>query len=392
MNSQNSKESTVYADLGASSSKGDVHKALKRSGSSPYFADLQEDVCGDENYFSLLHADGAGTKSIVAYICFRETGDPSWFKSLAQDSLVMNLDDIICVNAFESLALSNTIGRNKFLIPDGPIQALIDGYKQQVEQLNQLGITIKMSGGETADLGDLVRTIVIDSTLFARVKKAHAITTDNITAGDIIVGLSNTGQATYETEPNSGLGSNGFTLARHALIANKYLDKYAEIADPSLGADKAYQGQWDLFDTPQPLEANVAKTLLSPTRTYAPIIKRVNSELGQHVHGIIHCTGGGQTKITGFGKAKHYVKNSLFNPPPVFALIQSTLNVPWRDMYAVFNMGHRMEIVCPAEHLKVICDIAKEFNIDAQQIGYVEGGGAHNSLLIETAHGKFEYQ
>lgn len=384
MNDKHSTEASHYARLGASSSKAGVHKAIQSKSVSQYFAHVTEDVCGDSEYFSLLHADGAGTKSIVAYICYRETGDPSWFKSLAQDSLVMNLDDIAAVNAFDSLTLSNTIGRNRNLIDDNVIASIIEGYQEQVESLHELGIDIKLCGGETADVGDLVRTIIIDSTLFARVKKKNIIDTLNIQSGDIIVGLSSTGKASYEKEENSGLGSNGYTLARHALISKEYATRYTEILDPTLDAKLSYQGKWSIFESPAPLSQSIAKSLLSPTRSYAPLVKQIANELKKELHAVIHCTGGGQTKLIRFGKNKHYVKDQMFPVPPVCKLIAQSLGLSKRELYTVFNMGHRMEIIIPPQQLQTVIDIANSFSIDAQAVGFVEDSQGDNFLTIKT--------
>ncbi|MEZ4753859.1 MAG: AIR synthase-related protein [Bdellovibrionota bacterium] len=386
-----SAESNTYAKLGASSSKAGVHQAIDAKEHS-FFASVVEDVSGDKNYYSLLHADGAGTKVIVAYLAFKETGDPSWFRGIAQDSLVMNLDDIACVNAFESLVLSNTIGRNRSLIPDEVIAELIKGYQECATTLVEHGVNINLCGGETADLGDLVRTIVIDSTLFARVKKSEAISTDAIQSGDVIIGLSSTGQASYEEKENSGLGSNGYTLARHALIASKYAEKYPEIVDPSLSAKEIYQGKLDLLDPLPNLSLNLAEALLSPTRSYAPIIRETTLKLGNQVHGIIHCTGGGLSKNLRFGKNKCYIKDNLFTTPPIFELIQKSMNVPWKEMYTVFNMGHRIEIILPENSAQTVIDIAKSFGVDAQKVGYVEDSDGANEVMIQSEYGEFAYR
>ena len=390
-----SNESKIYAALGASTSKQGVHQALEETAVSPvavqYFAQLQDDILGDPAYFSLLHADGAGTKSIVAYLAFRETGDVSWFSSLAQDSLVMNLDDAACVGAFENLMLSNTIGRNRHLVPDAAVAALIKGYRELVEKLHSLGISISLGGGETADIGDLVRTVVIDSTLFGRVKREQAISTSRIATGDAIIALQGSGRTSYENEPNSGIGSNGFTLARHALISKRYCEKYPEILDPRIGPALAYRGTHDLFDSPAPLETSLIKALLSPTRTYAPILREIYRELKAEVHGVIHCSGGGQTKILRFGHNKHYVKENLFPCPPIYRLIQSSLLVPWDEMFSVFNMGHRIEILCAPRRLPEIEAVARRFGIEARQIGVVCDGKGHNTLSIRSQLGEFFY-
>ena len=388
--SDSSAESNLYAKLGASSSKAGVHNAIEAFSSS-FFASVVEDVSGDKDYYSLLHADGAGTKAIIAYLAFRETGEASWFSGIAQDSLVMNLDDVACVNAFESLVLSNTIGRNRSLITDDVIGELINAYKNCAAKLAEHGVKIDLSGGETADLGDLVRTIVVDSTLFARVKKSEVISTDSIEDGDIIIGLSSTGQASYEDKENSGLGSNGYTLARHALIASKYAEKYPEIVDPSLSSDDTYQGKLDLFDPVPGLSLNLAEALLSPTRSYAPVIKKAAKTLGNDIHGIIHCTGGGQGKNLRFGINKRYIKDNLFKTPAIFELIQSSADVPWKEMYTVFNMGHRIEIICPESRAQEVIDISKSFNIDAQQVGYVKDLEGQNEVVIRSEYGEFIY-
>ena len=390
-----SRESKRYAALGASTSKDGVHKALVASGTSSkgptFFAEVQNDCCGDPSYYSMLHADGAGTKAIVAYLAYRETKDPRYFRSLAQDSLVMNLDDVICVGAFESLVLSNTLGRNRTVIPDEAVQEIISGYREQIQLLAEHGIEIQMAGGETADLGDLVRTLVVDSTLFARVKRAEAISTDAIAAGDIIIGLSSTGQSRHEPRENSGIGSNGITLARHAVLPRRYAEKYPEILDPRIDPAVAYAGSHELFTTPSPLSMNVAEALLSPTRSYAPVIRSVLKEVGREVHGIVHCSGGGQSKALRFGKSVRYVKDNLFPIPPIFQLIQQSGQIPWSEMYTVFNMGHRMELMLPPQYEKTIIDIASSFGIEAKRIGHIEKSAGANEVKLTSAVGNFNY-
>lgn len=389
---KHSSESAIYAKFGASSSKSGVHQAVGEVATPSHFVTLGPDAAGSPDYHSLLHADGAGTKSIVAYLAFRESGDPQWFKGLAQDCVVMNIDDIACVGAFEGLTLSNTIGRNRNQVPDSAISAIIAGYRECLADLAGKGISISFSGGETADVGDLVRTMVVDATMFARVKKSDAISTNAITAGDIIVGLSSVGQARGESSPNSGVGSNGLTLARHALIARRYADKYSEIIDPALNKNESYLGVHDLLAPVPELGMSVAQALLSPTRSYAPIVKKVHQLIKQDLHGVIHCTGGGQTKIKKFGHKVKYIKDNLFPCPPLFALIQKQAKVPWNEMYAVLNMGHRMELVCPAQHLKSIVQIAAEFGVEAKQIGRVESSSsAANELTITGSNGSFSY-
>lgn len=390
--SKGSAESSEYAALGASSSKQGVHVAVGYETGKNFFAEVLPDLSGDPDYYSLLHADGAGTKSIVAYLAYRESGDASWFRSLAQDSLVMNLDDVACVGAFENLALSNTIGRNRFVVGDDCVRAIVEGYKETAETLAAAGIPMALAGGETADVGDLVRTVIVDSTLFARVRRTRAVSFEQARPGDVIVGISGTGTASYEQEPNSGIGSNGLTLARHALIAKKYAQKYPEIADPNVELSKAYRGVAELFDAPAPLDTSIAKALLSPTRSYAPILKKILEKSYSSVHGIVHCSGGGQTKILHFGKGLRFIKNDLFAVPPVFELIQATAQIPWREMYSVFNMGHRVEIVCEEKAAAAIVSASEAFNLEARVIGRVEASGANrNELRIEGAFGEFSY-
>lgn len=396
-----SRESESYAKLGASSAKDAVH-AARGEDLSEFFAEVREDVAGDPDYYSMLHSDGAGTKSIVSYLTFRESNDPKWFKSLAQDCVVMNLDDVACVGAFEGIIFNNTIDRNRFLIPDEAVQALIDGYGEFQQTLADAGLPIELGGGETADMGDVVRTVSLNSTLFARVKRTEAISAKRIKAGDVIVGISGVGQASFESCENSSIGCNGFTLARHALIANKYAQKYPEILDPAVGLENGYQGKQDLFDSPEPLKSTIAEAMLSPTRCYAPIVKKIVDELGSEIHAAIHCSGGGQTKISRFGKNIRYVKDNLFETPPIYSVIQANMNIPWNEMYSVFNMGHRLEIVCDEKNVSSIVDISKSFNIEAKTIGRVEGVDANsqnadsqngiNSVEIQSPYGTFEFK
>lgn len=384
-----------YDDLGVSASKSGLHQVLTSAGlehSDGYFAQLSEDVAGDDSFVSVLHCDGAGTKSIVPYLYYRETGDRSLFAGLSQDALVMNLDDIYCVGQPEHMLLANTIGRNKSHIDDAAIGEIITSYKKLVDMLQGYGLPIHMSGGETADCGDITRTLLVDAVVMARVAKASLIKADSIKAGDLIVGLSSTGKASYESSENSGIGSNGLTLARHCLLKNEYRTTYPEVCDPQLAADVAYRGAFGVCDTPAGLGMSVGQALASPTRTYAPLLQQLYTKIASSISGVVHLTGGAQTKMLRFGKGNHYIKDSLFDTPPLFSLIQETADVPWRDMYKVFNMGHRMEIYLEASAVDVAIEVAKSFDIEAKVIGRVESAdGEENSLSLSSKHGSFSY-
>jgi phosphoribosylformylglycinamidine cyclo-ligase len=389
--SKHSTESSAYAALGASSAKGGVLAAVGETGPARYFASPVDDPAGDPNYAFFLHADGAGTKSIVAYLLFRETGDPTWFRSLATDSLVMNLDDVACSGGLDGLILSNTIGRNRSLIPDEAIAEIITGYRQCIATLASEGITIRMSGGETADVGDLCRTVIVDSTLCARVPRSDLVDTTNVTPGDLIVGFSNTGTSRFEQTPNSSMGSNGLTLARNVLLSRSLANKYPESCDPNLPTEVAYRGPFNVTDYHESLGMTVGEALLSPTRTYAPLIKALLKDLRQHVHALIHCTGGGQVKIKRFGRGVAYQKDNLFPTPPLFSLIQKHGDVPWNEMYSVFNMGHRLEACVPAAAAPEAIACAKELGIAAQVIGRVTSTEGDNVVTIKSPHGLFSY-
>lgn len=389
--SKNSPESSAYAALGASSAKGGVLAAVGETGPARYFASPVDDPAGDPNYAFFLHADGAGTKSIVSYLLFRETGETKWFRSLATDSLIMNLDDIACSGGLEGLILSNTIGRNRSLIPDQAIAEIIGGYKDCVAMLESEGISIRMSGGETADVGDLVRTLIVDSTLSSRIPRAQLVDTTRVVAGDVIVGFSSTGTARVESEPNSGMGSNGLTLARNVLLSRQLASAYPEVCDPGLSHDVAYRGPFSVTDYHESLGMTVGEALLSPTRTYAPLMKQLLANFRGHIHALIHCTGGGQVKIKRFGRGVRYVKDNLFPTPPLFSLIQRQGNIPWNEMYSVFNMGHRLEACMPADAANEAISCAKQFGIAAQVIGRVTSGEGENEVTISTPHGVFSY-
>ena len=386
-----SSESERYSLLGASSSKAGVLKAVAPKKPS-HFIELSPDLAGDNNYRSFIHADGAGTKSIPAYIAFRETNDPSWFKGLAQDALVMNLDDIICVGSPDSMLLSNTIGRNKLNVPDDAIKNIIDGYKECTALLKDYGVELHSGGGETADVGDVVRTMIVDATIAGRIALNKTISTDNIVSGDVIIGLSSTGQASYETRPNSGISSNGLTLARHVAIPHKYADKYPEVLAPEINKAVAYKGTADIFAPRQDLGMSIIEALLSPTRTYAPILAKIYSAIDvKKIHGVINCTGGGQTKPLRFGKNVTYIKDSLFPVPPFFKLLQQMGEIPWAEMYSVFNMGHRIEIICETSVAEEIIKISEGFSVAAKQIGHVEASTGENSVVLRSEYGEFRY-
>jgi len=390
-------EESKYGALGVSASKSGLHRALDQSGLTPsgaLFAQVSADLAGNSEYYSFVHCDGAGTKTIVPYLHFRETKSRSLFSGLAQDALVMNLDDIYCIGSPEKLLLANTVARNARLIDDETLAVLFDSYRALASTLAAQGILIELAGGETADCGDVVRTLVVDAVLCGRIKKSSIVDAGNIVPGDVIVGLSSTGQAIYENMPNSGIGSNGLTLARHAMLSREYAKDYPEVVDPNLSPDDVYRGPFFTTDRPEGLEMSVGEALASPTRTYAPVIARVLDTLGSSVHGIIHVTGGGQTKVLRFGRGNIYIKDNLFAPPPVFSLIQRFGHVAWREMYQVFNMGHRMEFYLPEEFAATVFEISSSFGIDARIIGRVERNNeaaASNKVTIECPYGSFDY-
>ena len=383
-----------YNLRGVSASKEDVHNAIKNIDKGLFpkaFCKIIPDFLGNDSaYCNIMHADGAGTKSALAYAYWKETGDLSVWKGIAQDALIMNIDDLLCVGAVDNILLSSTIGRNKNLIPGEVISAIINGTNDLVEELAEMGVRIHSTGGETADVGDLVRTIIVDSTVTCRMKRSEVIDNANIQSGDVIVGLSSTGQATYEKSYNGGMGSNGLTSARHDVFSNYLAAKYPESYDSAIPQDLAYSGSYKLTDKIDGIEIDAGKLVLSPTRTYAPVIKRILSELRPNIHGMVHCSGGAQTKILHFIDKLRIVKNNLFPVPPLFQIIQKESNTDWKEMYRVFNMGHRMEIYLPKEHAEKVIEISKSFGIDAQIVGYCEASDK-KELLIESEFGKFEY-
>ena len=380
---------------GVSADKEDVHNAIKKVDKGLYpqaFCKIVEDyLAGDPDYCTVMHADGAGTKSSLAYLYWKETGDISVWKGIAQDAIIMNTDDLLCVGATDNILLSSTIGRNKNLVPGEVIAALINGTEEVLEMLRSHGMNIISTGGETADLGDLVRTIVVDSTVTARMKRSDVISNGNIQPGDVIVGLSSFGQASYEDEYNGGMGSNGLTSARHDVFTKIYADKYPESFDSAVPEELVYSGSYKLTDTIDDAPVNIGKLVLSPTRTYAPIITAVLKELRPHIHGMVHCSGGAQTKVLHFVKDVHVVKDNLFDTPPLFRIIQEESGTSWKEMYKVFNMGHRMEIYLPEDHAETVIQIAKSFSVDAQVVGYVEAA-EQKSLTIKSQYGEFTYQ
>lgn len=383
-----------YDLRGVSASKEDVHNAIKNidKGLFPHaFCKIIPDVLGgDSEYCNIMHADGAGTKSSLAYAYWKETADMSVWKGIAQDALIMNIDDLLCVGATDNILLSSTIGRNKLLIPGEVIAAIINGTEELLSNLRNLGVNIYSTGGETADVGDLVRTIIVDSTVTCRMKKSDVIDNANIKGGDVIVGLSSYGQASYETEYNGGMGSNGLTSARHDVFSKSVASKYPETYDCNIPADLAYTGSKELTDKVIGSVLDAGKLVLSPTRTYAPVIKKILDTMRNKVHGMVHCSGGAQTKIMNFVTNKRVVKDNLFPIPPLFQLIQEESGTSWKEMYKVFNMGHRMEIYLSPEDAQEIIEISKSFNIDAQIVGFVEEA-KENSLTIISDKGTFKY-
>lgn len=383
-----------YSKRGVSSAKEDVHAAIKNIDKGLYpkaFCKIVPDLLGgDDAYCNIMHADGAGTKSSLAYIYWKETGDLSVWKGIAQDAIVMNLDDLLCVGVYDNILLSSTIGRNKNHIPGEVLSAIINGTEEVLEELRNLGIGIWSTGGETADLGDLVRTIVVDSTVIARMKRADVISNHNIKEGDVIIGLSSFGKTIYEKEYNSGMGSNGLTSARHDVFAPYLASKYPESFDTTLAYDLIYSGKLRLTDPIEGLNTDAGKLVLSPTRTYAPVIKKVIETMRTEIHGMVHCSGGGQTKVMHFVDNMHIIKNNLFSLPPLFRIIHEQSGTPWKEMYKVFNMGHRFEIYTGKENASEIINIAAGFNLEARIIGYCEAWDK-KKLTISSEFGTFEY-
>ncbi len=383
-----------YSQRGVSASKEDVHNAIKfiDKGIFPKaFCKIVPDVLGgDPDWCNIMHADGAGTKSSLAYLYWKETGDLGVWKGIAQDAIIMNVDDLLCVGATGNMLLSSTIGRNKNLVPGEVIAAIINGTEEVLADLRQHGIGIYSTGGETADVGDLVRTIIVDSTVTARMKRSEVISNDTIAPGQVIVGLASFGQATYEKEYNGGMGSNGLTSARHDVFNKLYATSYPESFDPQVADALVYAGQYNLTDTFEDLPVNVGKMVLSPTRTYAPVLKAVLEEHRTHIKGLVHCSGGAQTKVMHFVEGVHIIKDNLFTTPPLFRMIQEQSKTDWKEMYKVFNMGHRMEIYTDEKTAETVIAIAASFGVEGKVIGRVEES-VPAKLTITSEHGTFKW-
>ena len=383
-----------YSQRGVSASKEDVHNAIKNIDKGLFpkaFCKIVDDhLAGDPEYCTVMHADGAGTKSSLAYIYWKETGDLSVWRGIAQDAIIMNIDDLICVGAMDNMLLSSTIGRNKNLIPGEVIAELINGTEEVLQMLRDNGVNIISTGGETADLGDLVRTVVVDSTVTARMKKADVIDNANIRSGDLIVAFESAGQATYEMEYNGGMGSNGLTSARHDVFSHEYAEKYPETYDPSVDKGLVYTGGYKVTDILDDVPVNVGKLVLSPTRTYAPLMASILKEFRSEIHGAVHCSGGAQTKVLHFIDHLHVVKDNLFDVPPLFSMIQEQSGTDWKEMYKVFNMGHRLEMYVSEEIADELMDIGEQFNIKARIIGQVEPS-EQAKVTIRSKYGEFVY-
>jgi len=388
------KPDSRYQSRGVSASKEDVHAAISHLDKGLYpnaFCKVIPDVLGgDPDWCNIMHADGAGTKSSLAYLYWKETGDLSVWKGIAQDAIVMNTDDLLCVGATDNILVSSTIGRNKNLVPGEVISAVIKGTSDVIEEMRELGINMVFTGGETADVGDLVRTIIVDSTVTARMRRSDIISNDTIRDGDVIVGLSSSGKANYEASYNGGMGSNGLTSARHDVFAHYLAEKYPESFDPGIPGDLVYSGSLRLSQELDGLGLDAGKLVLSPTRTYAPVVKNILKELRSDIHGLIHCSGGAQTKILNFVNDLHVVKNKLYPTPPLFKIIQEQSGTQWQEMYKVFNMGHRFEIYLPEVLAGKVIDISEGFGIEARIVGYCKEYKG-KKLTLNTSYGDFFY-
>jgi len=383
-----------YLRRGVSASKEDVHAAIRNIDKGLFpkaFCKIIPDLlAGDPDFCNIMHADGAGTKSALAYLYWKETGNLSVWKGIAQDAIIMNVDDLLCVGAIDNILLSSTIGRNKNLVPGEVIATIINGTEEILQLLRDNGIGIYSTGGETADVGDLVRTIIVDSTVTARMRRNEVISNHTIQAGDVIVGFASFGQATYETEYNGGMGSNGLTSARHDVFANYLAAHYPESFDPGVPQDLVYSGNYKLTEPIAEVGLDMGKLVLSPTRTYAPVVKEILQQYRSQIHGMVHCSGGAQTKVLHFTEGVHIIKDNLFPVPPLFRIIQEESNTSWQEMYQVFNMGHRLEIYIPEQYAPDLIQIAASFNIPAQVVGRVEPSET-NRLTITSPYGQFTY-
>ena len=384
-----------YMMRGVSASKEDVHNAIKNIDKGLYpkaFCKIIPDILGgDPEYCNIMHADGAGTKSSLAYLYWKETGDLSVWKGIAQDALIMNIDDLLCVGATDNILVSSTIGRNKLLVPGEVISSIINGTDELLAELREMGVGVYATGGETADVGDLVRTIIVDSTVTCRMKRSDVIDNANIAPGDVIVGLASYGQATYEKEYNGGMGSNGLTSARHDVFSKYLAEKYPESYDKGVPEELVYSGGLKLTDKVEGSPLDAGKLVLSPTRTYAPVIKKLLDALRPQIHGMVHCSGGAQTKVLHFiGDNCRVIKDNIFPVPPLFKTIKEQSNTAWSEMYKVFNMGHRMEIYLPSEYAQEVIAISNSFGIEAQIIGRVEASDK-KELIINSEFGEFKY-
>ncbi len=383
-----------YDRRGVSASKDDVHKAIANVDKGIFpaaFCKIVPDIMGgDPDYCNIMHADGAGTKSSLAYIYWKETGDISVWKGIAQDAIVMNLDDLLCIGAYDNILISSTIGRNRRLIPGEVIAEIINGSEEFIDTMREFGVNMYSTGGETADVGDLVKTIIVDSTFTARMKRDDVISNDNIKPGDVIIGLASYGQTTYEKQHNGGMGSNGLTSARHDVFSNIYAEKYPETFDNKLDDEVVYSGSKLVTDKLEKVPVDIGKLVLSPTRTYAPVVKEILDNLRGNIHGMIHCSGGGQTKVMKFVENMHIIKDELFDVPPLFEIIKNESGTDWKEMYNVFNMGHRMEIFLEEKFADEVLSICKSFNLDAKIIGRCEKA-TENKLSIITPNGTYNY-
>ena len=384
-----------YLQRGVSASKEDVHNAISKLDKGLFpkaFCKIVEDTLGnDPDFCNIMHADGAGTKSSLAYLYWKETGDMSVWKGIAQDAIIMNIDDLLCVGAINNILVSSTIGRNKNLIPGEVISAVIQGTEEVLQLLRDNGVNVVLTGGETADVGDLVRTIIVDSTVTCRMRRDEIISNDKIQAGDVIVGLASYGQAKYESEYNGGMGSNGLTSARHDVFNKLLKTKYPESFDPAVPDNLVYTGNYQLTDPAPGAPVNMGKLVLSPTRTYAPIMVDVLNYMRPNIHGLVHCSGGAQTKVLHFVENVHVIKDNLFEAPPLFRIIQEESGTDWKEMYKVFNMGHRMEVYLDERYAEEIIDIAESYGVEAQIIGRVEPLEGGKKVTIQSPYGTFDY-